>query len=149
MTGVLVDTNVLVYAYDAGDTSKQERALQVLDALQGAGIGQLSAQTLAEFFRVTTRESRRLLTVAEATEQVGKLARAWSVLEITPMIVLEAARGVRDHQLAYWDAQVWATARLNQIQTIFSEDFRSGSVVEAVHFVDPFQAEFDIAEWLS
>jgi len=148
MTGVLVDTNVLVYAYDMGEAVKQERALQVLDALQGAGTGQLSTQTLAEFFRVTTRESRRLLTVAEATEQVEKLVRAWSVLEVTPMIVLEAARGVRDHQLAFWDAQVWATARLNQIPTVFSEDFKSGSVVEAVHFVDPFQAQFNIAEWL-
>ena len=148
MTGVLVDTNVIVYAYDMGEAVKQERALQVLDALQGAGTGQLSTQTLAEFFRVTTRESRRLLTVAEATEQVEKLVRAWSVLEVTPMIVLEAARGVRDHQLAYWDAQVWATARLNQIPTVFSEDFKSGSVVEAVHFVDPFQAQFNIAEWL-
>jgi len=148
MTGVLVDTNVIVYAYDMGEAVKQERALQVLDALQGAGTGQLSTQTLAEFFRVTTRESRRLLTVAEATEQVEKLVRAWSVLEVTPMIVLEAARGVRDHQLAFWDAQVWATARLNQIPTVFSEDFKSGSVVEAVHFVDPFQAQFNIAEWL-
>src|SRR3970040_1399597 len=148
MTGVLVDTNVIVYAYDMGEAVKQERALQVLDALQGAGTGQLSTQTLAELFRVTTSESRRLLTVAEATEQVEKLVRAWSVLEVTPMIVLEAARGVRDHQLAYWDAQVWATARLNQIPTVFSEDFKSGSAVEAVHFVDPFQAQFNIAEWL-
>ena len=53
MTGILVDTNVLIYAYDTGEAEKQERALQVLDALQGAGTGQLSTQTLAEFFRVT------------------------------------------------------------------------------------------------
>jgi len=144
MTGVLVDTNVLVYAYDMNEAEKQERALQVLDTLQAAGTGQLSTQTVAEFFRVVTRESRRLLTVAEATEQVAKLLRAWPILDLTPMIVLEATRGVRDYRLAYWDAQIWATAKLHQIETVFSEDFKSGSVLEGVRFVDPFQAGFKI-----
>lgn len=144
MTGVLVDTNVLVYVYDMNEAEKQERALQVLDALQAAGTGQLSTQTVAEFFRVVTREARRLLTVAEATEQVAKLLRAWPILDLTPMIVLEATRGVRDHRLAYWDAQIWATAKLNQIETVLSEDFKSGSVLEGVRFVDPFQAGFKI-----
>jgi len=144
MTGVLVDTNVLVYAYDLGEAKKQERALQVLDALQTAGTGQLSTQTVAEFFRVVTRESRRLLTVVEATEQVAQLLRAWPILDLTPMIVLEATRGVQDHRLAYWDAQIWATAKLNQIQTVLSEDFKSGSVLEGVRFVDPFEASFKV-----
>ena len=144
MTGVIVDTNVLVYAYDMNEAEKQERALQVLDTLQAAGTGQLSTQTVAEFFRVVTRESRRLLTVAEATEQVAKLLRAWPILDLTPMIVLEATRGVRDYRLAYWDAQIWATAKLHQIETVFSEDFKSGSVLEGVRFVDPFQAGFKI-----
>lgn len=148
MTGILVDTNVLVCAYDPHEAAKQERALQVLDALHVAGCGHLSTQTLAEFFRVATRESRRLLTVAEGIRQLEQLVRAWPVIDVTPMIILEAARGMRDHKLAYWDAQIWATAKLNQIPTVFSEDFTSGSVVEGVRFVDPFQSEFDVADWV-
>ena len=45
------------------------------------------------------------------------------MIDLSPMIVLEAVRWVRDHRMAYWDAQVWATARLNQIPTVLSEDF--------------------------
>ena len=86
--------------------------------------------------------------MAEGTKQVEQLIRAWPVLDLTPMIVLEGARGVRDYQLAYWNAQIWATAKLNQIPTLFSEDFKSGSVVEGVRFIDPFQAEFNLADWL-
>jgi predicted nucleic acid-binding protein len=80
--------------------------------------------------------------------QVEHLARSYRVLDLTPQIVLEAVRGVRDQRLAYWDAQIWATARLNQVPTVFSEDFRPGTTLEGVRFVNPFVAEFDLAQWL-
>ena len=34
---------------------------------------------------------------------------------LTPAIALGAVRGVRDHQLGYYDAQIWAAAQINQI----------------------------------
>lgn len=36
------------------------------------------------------------------------------------MIVLESARGVRDHRFSFWNAQIWATARLNQISVVLA-----------------------------
>ena len=73
------------------------------------------------------------------------MIRGFSTLPITPLIVLEAARGVRDHRLNYWDAQVWATARLNQIPLVLSEDFKDGFVLDGVRFVNPFARAFDLA----
>jgi len=54
---------------------------------------------------------------------------------------------VRDHQLPYWDAQIWAAARLNQVPIIFSEDFNAGAVLEGVRFVDPFADDFLLSAW--
>lgn len=144
---VLIDTNVLVYAHDRGEPVKQARAIEVLARLHATGRGRLSAQCLAEFFCAVTRPPRARLTVADAMLQAQRLARAWPVFELTPFIVLEAMRGVRDHQLAYWDAQIWATARLNQIPVVFSEDFNAGVVLEGVRFINPFAADFDLAAW--
>jgi len=59
------------------------------------------------------------------------------VKEITPFVVLEAARGVRDYQFSYWDAQVWAVAKLNQIPVIYSEDFNVGAEIEGIRFLNP------------
>jgi predicted nucleic acid-binding protein len=50
--------------------------------------------------------------------------------------------------LAYLDAQIWASAQLNQIPVIFSEDFQDGQILEGVRFVNPFKKGFDVAEWL-
>ena len=67
------------------------------------------------------------------------------MLAVTPLVVLEAARGVSTHRLHYWDAQVWATARLNQIPVVLTEDFAHGRVLEGVQFLDPFSPAFDSA----
>ena len=64
------------------------------------------------------------------------------------MVVLEALRGVRDYQLSYYDAQIWATARLNRVPVVFSEDFHHG-VLEGVHIVNPLALNFGIGVWLN
>jgi len=148
MSAVLIDTNILVYAYDRGEHIKQQQANRVLDALFTTGAGQLSVQVLAEFFRAVTRSDRPILTVEQAYAQVHDLMQAWVVLDLTAAIVAEAARGVRDHQLAYWDAQIWASAKLNQIPVIFTEDLASASVIEGVRFTNPFALDFMLEDWL-
>ena len=149
MAAILIDTNVLVYAHDRGEFTKQERAMDTLQRLQLAGAGRLSVQCLAEFFWVTTRGPQPKLSVAEATLQVERLTRAFPVFDVTPLIVLEATRGARDRGMAYWDAQIWAAARLNQVAVVFSEDFSPGSVIDGVRFVNSFAADFRIEDWVA
>ena len=147
MPSILIDTNLLVYLYDPNSPEKQARAEAVLDHLQRLATGCLSAQSLAEFFSVATRKLDPPLTPAQAYEQVSLLAETWPVFDLTPLIVLEAGRGARDHGLAYYDAQIWAAARLNQVTTVFSEDFSDGQTLEGVRFVNPFASEFRLEDW--
>ncbi|MBC7338448.1 MAG: PIN domain-containing protein [Firmicutes bacterium] len=143
MGGVLVDTNVVVYAYGSDD-AKRARAVEVMDLLVRAGVGFLSTQVLAEFCVAASRKLKPPLTWAQITERVQNYLAAWRVLEVTGPIVMEAVRGVAQHGFSYWDAQIWATARLNQIPVVLSEDLGSRSAsVEGVWFVDPFAPEFD------
>lgn len=149
---ILLDTNVLVYAYDPGDPPRQLQAAGILGDLQLRGSGVLSAQNLAEFFSAVIRPKHGdppRLTVEDALEQVQLLSNAFEVYDLTRFTILEAGRGVREHHLAYYDAQIWATAHLNQIPVIFTEDFQHGQVLEGVQFINPFAASFDRSAWLS
>ncbi|MEW5706358.1 MAG: PIN domain-containing protein [Actinomycetota bacterium] len=145
---MLVDTNVLVYAYDPSDPEKQERAFMVLDGLATSGQGALSAQVLAEFVVVVTQKIAEPLDLKVAQKRVENYLSSWTVLDITGFVVLEAMRGVHDHHFAYWDAQIWATAKLAQIPFILSEDFSSGNTVEGINFVNPFVADFDLFQFI-
>ena len=144
---VLVDTNILIYAHDPADPVKQTKAIQVLDHLQTHAIGRLSTQTLGEFFAATTRGKQPLLTIAKASKQIENLALSWVLFDVTPLTVVEAVRGVRVHKLSYWDAQLWAVARLNQAPVIFSEDFNVGGSLDGVRFVSPFAFDFVLTDW--
>ncbi|UKO95832.1 PIN domain-containing protein [Nostoc sp. UHCC 0870] len=139
---VLIDTNILVYIYDPLDSTKQEKAIAVTDHLIRSGKAVISTQVMGEFFMATTRTRRLLLTPAEALERMRNYLAACHVVDITRLITLEAIRGVETHHFQFWDAQIWATARLNQIEEIYSEDFASGSMVEGVRFTNPFQGGF-------
>jgi predicted nucleic acid-binding protein len=78
---------------------------------------------------------------------VKNYLQSWTTLDLTGMVVLEAIRGVQDHQFNFWDAQIWAVARLNQIAVVFSEDF-IGGVIEGIRFENPFAEDFQIEEWV-
>lgn len=148
---ILLDTNILVYAYDPGDLQRQTQATTILTEMRLRGSGVLSAQSLAEFFSVATRPKRGdppRLTPSEALKQVQLLTTAFEVYDLTRFTILEAGRGVRDHKLSYYDAQIWATAHLNQIPVIFSEDFQNGQMLEGVRFINPLTADFDLNHWL-
>lgn len=142
---VMIDTNILVYAYDRSTENKQKAALQVLNHLIDLGVGVVSPQILGEFFIATTRKISEPLSLQEASERVHRFCQLWPVLEMNEMVVCEAIRGVKDHQFSYWDAQVWASARLNQVGLVLSEDFASNSQVEGVRFVNPLLPGFEIS----
>jgi predicted nucleic acid-binding protein len=141
---VLVDSNVLVYAYDRAAAAKQRQAVEVIDHLLTTSSGVLSTQVLSEFFVTVTRRIAYPLSLAEAEMRLHNLFRVWPVIEVTGLIVLEAARGVREHRFSFWDAQIWAAAKLNQIPIVFSEDFSDGRMTEGIQFIDPFSVHFKI-----
>jgi len=142
----LVDSNVLIYCYDLTDVAKQQRSLETLEALSSTATGALSAQVLAEFFVNVTFKIPEPLTVEEGMERVTHYVRSWTVFDVTTRVVQEATRGVRQHRLHYWDAQIWAVARLHRIPVILSEDFSDGAVLEGVRFLNPFRAGFRAAD---
>ncbi|MGH2583923.1 MAG: PIN domain-containing protein [Dehalococcoidia bacterium] len=144
----LVDTNVLVYMVDSKVPSKQERAIVVMDELNTARTGVLSVQALGEFYVTVARKIAEPLSVLEAGNAVGALARRWPVFDLTPAVVLNAVRAVEQYRLAYWDALLWATARLNQIAILLTEDGPTGATIERVRWVNPFADGFDLSALL-
>jgi predicted nucleic acid-binding protein len=141
---VLVDTNILVYAYDPANPLKQEKSIKTLDKLASSRTGALSVQALAEFVVAVTRKIAEPLDFEAARNSVQNYLCSWTVFDLTGLIILEAIRGVREHKFSYWDAQIWATARLNQIPVVLSEDFASGSTVDGITFLNPYEEDIDL-----
>jgi len=148
MNQILIDTNVLVYVFDRVNEKNQARSVEILRSLEAAHLGYLSVQNLNEFFNVVTRKLNPPLTAREARQHVDGFINTYKIIPLTANIVAEALRGVSEHKFQIYDAQLWATAKLNQIPILLSEDFQDGAVVEGVRFLNPFKAGFDLDKWL-
>ena len=146
---LLIDTNVLVYADDARDARKQAVASEVLQMLLGPGPAGLTTQVLGEYWRAITKGAEPLLSRAEATTRVRDFATMSPVFGIDVEVTLEAARLASTRSLAYWDAQLIATAKVNGVGLVLSEDFTDGIDIDGVIVLDPFASHFDVEALLA
>jgi predicted nucleic acid-binding protein len=141
----VVDTNVLVYALDRRQPEKRQRAREVLRRVGTAGTAALPAQVLSEFGGACLRKLEPWPESEAIRREVERLMLAFAILPLTGPVVLEALRGVREHLLSYYEAQIWAVARLGQVAVILSEDFNAGTVLDGVSFTNPLEPDFDLA----
>ncbi|HET9587354.1 MAG TPA: PIN domain-containing protein [Anaerolineales bacterium] len=148
MTEILIDTNILVYVFDLAEASKRSHSVVIMRELQNRSLGCLSIQCLSEFFNATARGTSPKLTINVALQYLQDYLLAFPTFPLTPSIVLEAARAVRDHSISFYDAQIWASALINDIPIVFSEDFQDGRVIEGVRFVNPFAETFELDKWI-
>lgn len=144
----LLDTNIIVYLYDSRDVGRQTRARELLLHLVDRSNAALPAQALSEFANVMLRKFTPTMDWDDIYLKIEELERAFPVFPLTPEVVLEALRGVRDHSFAYYDAQIWAVAKLHEIPVLLSEDFNSGSEIDGVTFVNLFENTFDLTTLL-
>jgi len=142
----LLDTNLLVYCFDDREPEKQERALELLDRVGRRPSAALPAQVLGEFANVMLYKMEPPLSPEEVYEQIQLYKKIFPTYPLTPAVSLEAVRAVEEHSFRFFDAQIWASAKLNQVPVVLSEDFPVGATVEGVTFENPLAEEFDLAE---
>jgi predicted nucleic acid-binding protein len=135
----LVDTNVVVYAYDPTDPTKHARARALLAELSNSGLLVFSAEVLNEFCAVMLRPGKtHTLTPHQASVRLSNLAATGDVVPLTAQMTLLAMDAVARHGLSFWDALIWAAARESDIHLIYTEDFQHGREVDGVRFLNPF-----------
>jgi predicted nucleic acid-binding protein len=145
----IADTNVLVYAVDRTEPRKQGLAIDVLKRLGTTRRLVLTSQVLGEFYRVSTRRIPAPLDPVTAAVRVERLTDQVRVLSVDARVVLKAVQLATMLGMSYWDAQLVATAKVNAVSLVLSEDFPHRSEVEGVRFLDPFALDFDAGDLLA
>jgi predicted nucleic acid-binding protein len=132
-----VDTNVLVYLFDAGEPAKQERARQVIGDLCRTGALVMSSQVLSELYVVVTRKLEEPLPPDLALRVLADLA-PYPCVAIDAALVQRAAAHAAADRLSYWDALIVEAAVEAGADVLCSEDFQAGRSYQGVLVDDPF-----------
>lgn len=134
---VFVDTNVFLYARDAGEPAKRPRAVSWLEHLWAERLGRTSMQVLSEYYVNATRQLDPGLSPDEAWDDVEMLL-TWNPLPVDGSL-LHAGREIqRRHRLSWWDSLIVAAARLQGCSLLLSEDLQDGAVIGGVTVRSPF-----------
>lgn len=137
---VFVDTNVFVYARDAGEPAKQPRAAAWLEYLWRAQLGRTSVQVLSEYYVTMTRKLDARLAAADAWDDVLSLF-AWRPWPIDAPLLERAREIVLRHKLSWWDSLIVAAAEAQGCSLLLSEDLQDGGVYGSVTVRSPFALE--------
>jgi predicted nucleic acid-binding protein len=137
----LVDTNVLVYRFDARFPDKQARAHEILRRGLVEDSVRLPHQAVIEFMAAVTRTSPKrppILPMDDARRETEELLSQFTVLYPTEALVRTAIRGMAAYGLSWFDAHLWAYADHYGLDELWSEDFQHGRRYGTVRVVNPF-----------
>jgi predicted nucleic acid-binding protein len=137
----LVDTNIVVYAFDPRDPAKQRAAIELLRAGIARDDIRLPHQAIVEFVAAVTRPlpgGAPLLPAPEARRYAEDMLAQYTVLYPNEALVRTALRGAAAYGLTWFDAHLWAYAEHYGLDELISEDFQHDRLYGSVRARNPF-----------
>ena len=132
-----LDTNVLVYAYDVSDPTKQSVAQDLVRKAVAGGLV-ISTQVLAEFAATLLH---RLVPPPPSEDVVALLDALAPIRLIVPDgdIVRRAVEAGAAYGLHFYDGMIVAAAERAGCEKIWSEDLNPGQKYFGVTVANPFE----------
>ena len=135
---VFVDTNVLVYLFDADAPEKQARAREVFERDSAHCYLVLSTQVLQEFYVTVTRKLAEPLAPTAALEATRRLAQLHLVY-IDAQLVFDAIALSQKHVVSMWDGLILQAAKDSACARLLTEDLHDGWELDGLRVENPFQ----------
>ena len=135
---VFVDTNVLLYCFDARNAGKRTRAQAWVAMCWKQQCGRISTQVLNEFYSNARKKFSSAITAGDARAEVRRYQhwQPWAIDHAT----VESAWAIESrYDINYWDALILASAQQQGCGHLLSEDLQHGQDVDGVRIVNPFE----------
>jgi predicted nucleic acid-binding protein len=145
---ILLDTNILVHAYNKSSPNQKQASKIIKQAIKGEIDAYLTSQVLYEFFAVVT-DHRRVENPMSVDEAADLCLDLWDCREIekvnptqlTPSEVFKLAKNKKLAKGRIFDCIIAVTAKENKIDVIYTENVRDFENYGFVKVLNPFRLE--------
>ena len=136
----LIDTNILVYAYDTSEGTKHDTAKQLLKQIWQNGGGVVCVQNLMEFFVVMTKKVASPIPFADAKTIIDDMIKSdsWRVIDRDINTFLQAIDLVSQYSVHLWDATIAACMKENGVMHIVTENKTDFEKIPDIQVIFPF-----------
>ncbi len=137
----LIDTNVLVYAYDVSEKAKRQVARALLDKVWDRGGGVVTLQNLSEFFVAVTEKVQKPIPVSSARTIISDILRSkrWLVIDRQARTIMRAIDLVERTGTPYWDALIAACMLEHGVSLIVTENEWDFKRIPGITVINPFK----------
>ena len=135
----LIDTNILVYAYDKSYLKKHKIAKVVVKTSWQTKSGVLSIQNLAEFYSIITRKVQKPIAISKAKQIILDLIEGFEILRYSEQTIVSAIDNQMIYGIPFRDSLIVATMEENGIDTIITENEKDFKKVEWLNVINPFK----------
>src|SRR5438552_2534725 len=124
-----LDTNILVYSFDARHPAKQKTAQGLIDRALSSHQGFISCQVVQEFLQVALRKFEKPLSIPEARSYLDDVLSP--LCEIFPAVPLyhRALELKNETGFGFYDALIVASASEGGCNIFYSEDLQDNQRV--------------------
>ncbi|MBI5223603.1 PIN domain-containing protein [Candidatus Micrarchaeota archaeon] len=138
MTKSLIDTNVLVYAYNKTEKEKHRIAATLLTGLIDSDEVILSIQNLVEFSRVLSEKAVPALDKEIVRQCVFDLSESSLIISYDAQTVLNALLISKQYSIHFFDALLVSTMQESGIDTIITENEKDFGKITWLKVINPF-----------
>ena len=140
MKDKLIDTNILVYAYDASEGNKHKASRILLKIVWEEGGGIVCLQNLMEFFVVITKKVENPISIRDAKTIIEDILKSknWKIIDRDTDTLLKAIDIVFEYRIHLWDALIVACMKENDIVEIVTENKIDFEKIPEIKVAIPF-----------
>ncbi|MEW5801453.1 MAG: PIN domain-containing protein [bacterium] len=140
MPDKLIDTNILVYAYDTSEGKRHEVSRDILKQNWKEGGGAVCLQNLMEFFAVITRKVENPVDISVAKSIVEDFLKSesWRIIDRDVDTFLSALDYVAEYGIHLWDALIVACMKENGLSEIITENRKDFEKIPGIKVIVPF-----------
>jgi predicted nucleic acid-binding protein len=133
-----LDTNILVYTFDDGDSGKRARARELVAEALSESHGIISYQVIQEFLNAALRKFVKPLSAADAerylTVVLEPLCAVFASVELYHQAIDIAERWM----YSFYDSLIVASALQAGCTVLYSEDLQHGQKIGGLRILNPF-----------
>ena len=140
MKDKLIDTNILVYAYDASEGNKHKASRILLKTVWEEGGGIVCLQNLMEFFVVITKKVENPISIRDAKTIIEDILKSknWKIIDRDTDTLLKAIDLAFEYRIHLWDALIVACMKENDIVEIVTENKIDFEKIPEIKVAIPF-----------
>ena len=134
-----LDTNIFVYTFDRMDSTKNNKANNLIQLALRSQTGIISYQVIQEFVNVARRILKPTMSASDITDYLNSAMFPLCKVYFTRELIEKGLKIIDISNYSWYDSMIIAAAIESGSRILYSEDMQHGQKIGDVVVVNPFR----------